>query len=128
MRQSIEKQRETKSPEVAVTVMFRDRTLVFGGYETFRARETAAPSLSGELAVTCNHFFDASLPSGFESAPPERRRARSRSLSQTEKFSAEKPLACSALAGLAASLNTRSPQAVATETTTMTEQRCCAAA
>ena len=128
MRQSIEKQQETKQSEVSVTVMFYGRRLSSGENVMFRARESAIASLSGKLAVIRHRCFDALSPSGFVNASPERRRARSPSLSHTEKFSAEKPLACSALAGLAASPNTRGPQAVATVTTKMTEQRCCAAA
>lgn len=128
MRQRIEKQQETKPSEVAVTVMFHGRMHALGENESFHVRESAIVSLSGELAVIRVHFFDASSPSGFESAPPERRRARSRSLSQAEKFSAEGLMACSALAVLAAIPNTRGPQAEATEITTMTEQRRCAAA
>lgn len=93
MLKSIEKKRETKSPEVAVTVMFYDRKHVLGGNESFFVCESAA-----------------------------------RSLSHTEKFSAEEPMARSALVVLAASLNTRSPQAAATVITTMTEQRRCEAA
>jgi len=128
MRQRIEKQQETKPSETAVTVMFHGRTWVLVGHELLLASANAGASLSGELAVIRHRCFDASSPSGFVNASPERRRARSPSLSHTEKFSAEKPLACSALVGLAATPNTRGPQAVATVTTTMTEQRCCAAA
>jgi len=123
MRQSIEKKQETKPSEVSVTVMFHGKRHALGENESFRARESSIVSLSGELAVIRVHFFDASSPSGFESAPPERRRARSRSLSQAEKISAEGPMACSALAVSAANPNTRSPQAGATPITTTTEQR-----
>lgn len=128
MRQATEIKQETRQINSSVTVMLHGRRCVLAGYELFRARASAVASLSGELAVIHHRFFDASSPSGFVNASPERHRARSPSLSRTEKFSAEKPLACSALASLAANPNKRSPQAVAIVITTMTEQRRCAAA
>ena len=132
MRQSIEKQQETKSSEVPVTVMFHDGRRVLGGNESFRAREIAAPSLSGLLAVHSGVVPYASSLSGVLTLVPQphpsRARTRSRSLSQTEKFSAEEPMARSALAVFAANPNTRSTQAAAIVITPMTEQRRCAAA
>ena len=132
MRQGIEKQRETKLPEVVVTVMFHDGELVLGGNGSFLAREDAAPSLScaltGDLYVTSEApSFSALLSVGI-SRDLSRHRTRRRTSKYIEKFSAEKPMARSALAVLAANPNTRSPKAAATVITTMTEQRRCAAA
>ena len=128
MRQRIENKQEKKLIEASVTVTFHASQFVLGRFESFRARESAAPALSGELAVIRHRFFDTSSPSGFVKASPERRRARSPSLPHTEKFSAEGQLACSDLAILVANPITCSPQAAATVITTMTEQRRCAAA
>ena len=131
MRQSIEKQRETKSPEVAVTVMLHDRKHVLGDNEPFRAPENAAPSLPDSLAVVSCFVSGASPQLGpltFAQLYPSRDRTRRRSLPHTEKLSAEKPMARSALVVLAANPNRRGPQAAATEITTMTEQRRCVAA
>ena len=132
MRQGIEKQRETKLPEVAVTVIFHDRKHVSADNDSFRARESAAPSLPRELAVISDDVSDYSAQPGPMILVPEfhpsRDRTRRRSLSSTEKFSAEEPMARSALAVLAACPNTRSTQVAATVITPMTEQRRCAAA
>ena len=132
MRQSIEKQQETKPSEVAVTVMFHGGRHALGENVSFRARETAAPSLPWPLAVVACFVSEASPQRGlltlFPQLQPSRDRTRSRSLSQTEKFSAEEPMARSVLVVLAANPNTRSPRAVTTVITTMTEQRRCAAA
>lgn len=132
MRKSIEKQQETKPSEVLVTVMFHGRRYALGDNESFRARENAAPSLSWPLAVLACFVSDASPQRGrltlFPQLQPSRDLTRSRSLSQTEKFSAEVPMARSALVVLAAPLHTRSSQAAATANITMTEQRRCAAA
>ena len=131
MRQSIENKRETKPSELAVTVMFHDREHILGGNQSFRARENAAPSLPDSLAVVSCFVSGASPQLGpltFAQLYPSRDRTRRRSLPHTEKFSAEEPIARSALAVLAACPNTRSTQAVATVITPMTEQRRCVAA
>ena len=131
MRLSIGKKREAKSFKAAVTVMYHDSICVLGGCNPSCARYNAAPPLSGLLAVISDFVADASPQSGLLPLPQRhssRDRTRSRSLSHTEKFSAEEPMARSALAVSAASPNRRSPQAVATEITTKTEQRRCAAA
>ena len=132
MRQSIEKQEETNSSEVHITVMFHGRRYALGDNESFRERENAAPSLSWPLAVVACFVSDASPQRGrltlFPQLQPSRDLTRSRSLSQTEKFSAEVPMARSALVVLATIPNTRGSQAAATAITTMTEQRRCAAA
>jgi hypothetical protein len=132
MLQGIEKKRETKPLQVLDIVMLHGRKSVLGSNGSLRAREDAAPSLSGLLAGISHFDSDVSSQSAFltlmSQLHPSRDRTRSRSLSHTEKFSAEEPMARSALAVSAASPNTRSPQAAATVTTTMTEQRRCAAA
>lgn len=131
MRQSIEKKREMKSSESAVTVMFHDRRRGLGGVEAFRARENAAPSLSEFLAVVSDAVSDASFQPGLLTLAhqtPSPDRTRSRSLPHTEKFSAEEPMACSALAVLAVDSNTRGAQVAATVITKLTEQRRCEAA
>lgn len=131
MLQSIEKKREMKSSESAVTVMFNDRRRVLGGVEAFRARENAAPSLSELLAVVSVFVSDASPRSGLWPLVreiPSRVRTRSRSLSDTEIFSAEEPLARSALAVLPVDPNTRGAQVAAPVITKLTEQRRCEAA
>jgi hypothetical protein len=120
MRQSIEKEQETKSTPNSVTVMFHGRTALFGAFDSFLARDHAAPSLSETL--TGDVLMPVAAPSlsallkvsAFEAHA--RRRTRRRSFQNTEKFSAEGPIARSALAVLA------------THTTIMTEQRRCAAA
>jgi hypothetical protein len=132
MRQRIEDKRETKSPEVAVTVMFSGRSCVLGVYESFRARDNAAPSLSAKLAVYVAVVPGASSLSAFLKLPtkvdPSRHRMRHRSLSHIEKFSAEASMARSALAVLAANPERRGRKAAATVITKTTEQRRCAAA
>lgn len=128
MRQRIENKQETKLSEVAVTVMLHDRRLALGGNDSFLARASSVRSLSGSLAVRFRCDSSALSPSGWVNASPERRRARCRSLSRSEKFPAEGPMARSALAVLVANQNTRSPKAVATPITSKTEQRRCFAA
>ena len=132
MRQSIEKQQETMSSELAVTVMFHDGQLVFGGNESFLARENAAPSLScaltGDLFVVPEApSFSAHINVGISGAL-SRHRTRRRTSHYIEKFTAEVPMARSALVVSATIPNKRSTQAAATVITTMTEQRRCAAA
>lgn len=131
MLESIEKQRESKPSKAVVTVMFHDRTGVLGGNDSPCAREDAAPSLSKLLALVFDALSDALSQPGsltFAQQTRSRDRTRSRSLSRTKKFSAEGPMARSALPVLAANPNTRSTQAAATVITTMTEQRRCVAA
>jgi hypothetical protein len=132
MRQSIERNRETKPFKAAVTAMFHGRRHVLGGNESFCVRESAARSLSGVLKVISVVVSGASLLSAYlklrTKVDPSRHRTRRRSLLHTEKFSAEGLNALSVLAVLTAIPNTRSPQAAATVITTMTEQRRCAAA
>jgi len=103
MRQSIEKQRETKSAQNSVTVMFHDRRAFLVVADSFRARASAAPSLSDALTVGGPVVFpDPSLPSNLKvSAFRAHSRASPNSLSQT---------------------------AAANPTITITEQRRCAAA
>lgn len=132
MRQSIEKNRETKPFKAAVTPMFHGRRRVLGGNESFCESESAARSLSGVLKVISFVVSGALLLSAYlklrTKVDPTRHRTRRRSLLHTKKLSAEGPNALSVLAVLTASPNTRSPQAVATIITPMTEQRRCAAA
>lgn len=132
MRQSIEKQRETRPFKAAVTVMFNGRRHVLSGNESFCESESAARSLSGVLKVISVVVSGALLLSAYlklcTKVDPPRHRTRRRSLRHTKKFSAEGSNALSVLVVLTASPNTRSPQAVATVITPMTEQRRCAAA
>lgn len=150
MLQSIEKQQKKRKSPNTVTVMFHDRKVICGDFDSFFSRARARGSLSGSLAATQFWGVDGlslSLPlkvclknrhirplARLESLPgwvkvmPNTHRADRPSLSRTEEFSAERPMARSALAVLAANPNTRSPQAGATPTKTLTEQRCWAAA
>lgn len=128
MRQGIEKKREPKSPKAEFTVMFHDSQSVLGRFEAVRARECAAPSRPLPLVVISDAVSDASsqprlLPLSYQTPSPDR--TRSRSLSHTEKFSAEEPMAPSAFAVFPANPNTRSVKAASTVFTTMTEQRRC---
>jgi len=132
MRQSIEKQQETKSAQNSVTVMFHDRKVFLGVSDSFRARGNAAPSLSDALAGDL--FVSPAAPSLplplNELLPRQRllRRTRRRASPYIEKFSAEVPKTCSAWFIFGTSPNSRSQNAAATVITTMTEQRRCAAA
>ena len=132
MRQSIEKHRKTKLSEAAVTAMFHDRRRVLAGCGLSRARDNGAQSLSESLTMSSNVFSYVKSLSALLKLPtkydPSRNRTRCRSLSNTEKFPAEGPMARFALAVLAAYVNSRSLQAVATLITPMTEQRRCFAA
>ena len=131
MRQSIEKKRESRRAEMNVTVMFHGRTACFGSFYSFGARDHAALSLSA--ALTGEVLMPAaapSLPSSLKVAIPRsysRHITRKRSLPHIEKFSAEVPEACSALAVFAAILNSCGAKAAANPTTKITEQRRCAA-
>lgn len=111
MRQSIETKRETMSLEATGTAICPGRCRVSGGGNAFCARRYSVSSLSEETKVM-----------------PDTYRTRRLSLSRTEEFFAEGPMACSAVAVLAVSPKSRSPKAVATAIATMSEQRCCAEA
>jgi hypothetical protein len=132
MRQSIEKKQETKSAQNSVTVMFHDRKVFLGVSGSFRARASAAPSLSDALAGDL--FVSPAAPSLplplNERLPRQRllRRTRRPTSPHIEKFSAEVPNARSAWFVFGASPNSRSQTAAATTITIMTEQRRCAAA
>ena len=132
MRQSIEKQQETKSTQNSVTVMFHDRNGFLAVSDSFRAGSNAARSLSDALAVGVPVVFpDPSLPSNLKVSAfkaHSRHRTRRRTSPHIEKFSAEVPNARSVCFVFGASPNSRSQNAAATTTTTMTEQRRCAAA
>ena len=132
MQQSIEKQQETKLTQSFFTVTFRDRKAFLAVNYSFRARGNAASSMSDPL--TGDLFALVAVPSLSSplkvsaSRAHSRHRMRRRTSPHIETFSAEEPMARSALVVLAAIPNTRSTQAVATVITSMTEQRRCAAA
>jgi len=132
MRQSIDKKREKRASEVNVTVMFHNRSFILGACDWFFARASGAVSLSASLTgVSACCFRPASFSASLAEVAnrPEKRRSRTiSSLSHSEKFSAEAPMARSALVVLAATPHKRSPQGAASATTIMTEQRRCAAA
>ena len=126
MRQATEKnEKRSRTRSLSLSCFMTGGTFL-GGNESFCARENAASSLSVLLEVIFVVVSDASLQPRFLTLLPQihpaRDRTRSRSLSHTEKFSAEEPMARSALAVSAASPNTRSPQAATTVITTITEQ------
>ena len=132
MRQSIEKQQETKSAPNSITAMFHDRNGFLSLSDSFRARGSAVSSLSG--ALTGDLFASpevASLPSPLKvsaSKAHSRHRTRRRTSPHIEKFSAEVPNARSAWLVFGANPNSRSQTAAAIAITTVTEQRRCAAA
>ena len=132
MQQSIEKQQKTKSTQNSVTVMFHDRNGFLAVIDSFRAGSNAASSLSDDLMVGVPDVSPVPPLSSSVKVRPSRARSRHRTRRRTwphiEKFSAEGPVALSALAVLAVNPNKRGTQADATVTTTMTEQRRCAAA
>jgi hypothetical protein len=130
MRQSIEKEQEKKPFNASVAVMFRGRMFALSGFMSFCIREIAVPSLSEGLRVisaVLSYAFPRSTPLSelprCGPLPPRRR-----SLSRIEKISAERVKTRSALVVLAATPHQRSPHGAASATTTMTEQRRCAAA
>lgn len=130
MRQGIEKKREAKSPKAEVTVMFHDRMHVLSGGNSFFARGNAASSLPSALAVIPCGVSDASLQPkvlqlSYQTPSPDR--TRSRSMPSAEKFSAEEPMACSALAVLMANPNTLGAKAAENPIKKLIERRCCAA-
>ncbi|MFP1646685.1 hypothetical protein [Pontitalea aquivivens] len=131
MHQSIEKKRETIGGLRVVTVMFRDRRGVRAISDSFRAREIAAQSLSVPLTGFSVVAPASSLPrtlNAYDLTDFARRRTRRRAAPSICKFSAEEPVALSASAVFAVNPNKRGTQAAKNETTTMTEQRRCAAA
>ena len=132
MCQSVDRKRETKLAKVTVTVMFHDRKGSLGVISPSRARENAAPSLSGVLAVVFTFLSSVpSLPSHLNVSACSaslRHRTRRKSMMHTEKFCSEEPVAVSALAGLIASPNRRGAKAAENPITILTKQRCCAAA
>jgi hypothetical protein len=66
MRQGIENKREYEPSEAIATVMFHDSGTVLGGLFSCGARDSAAPSMSGNQRVmSIPHFGVSSL-----SAPP----------------------------------------------------------
>jgi hypothetical protein len=132
MQQSIENIMESRRAEMNVTAMFHGRTACFGSFYSFCARDHALPSLSA--AVTGEALIPPAAPLltlCLKVAIPiahSRHRTRRRSLPHIEKFSAEEPVALSALAVSAVNPNKHGLTAVATVTTIMTEQRRCRAA
>jgi hypothetical protein len=131
MRQSIEKQQETKSTQNSVTVMFHDRTAFLGVIDSFRALKQMARSLSASL-TDC--FVLPAAPSlsrplnGALRADFARHQTRRRTSPHIEKFFAEMPTACSAWLVFRANPNTRGRSAAVFTITPMTEQRRCKAA
>lgn len=111
-----------------VTVMFHDRNGVLAVSESFRARECTAQSLSATLTggsvVSAISSLSRTL-NAWALREFSRHRTRSRTSPSINKFSAEKPIAFSALAVSAVNPNRRGKQAAKDETTTMTEQRRC---
>jgi hypothetical protein len=131
MRQSIEKQQETMGGQKVVTVMFHDSRQIPAHAEPFRAREVVVPSLSAPLKDFSVVAVSSSLSRNLNANDLHEfthHRTRRRTSPHIEKFSAEEPMAFSALAVSAVNPNKRGTQAAIYQTTTMTEQRCCAAA
>lgn len=123
MGEGIEKERGCELYRAIVTVMFHGSADAFGIHDPAFACEDTAP-----LLTVRNFVFNALSQSVWVSASSQRRRDLNLSLSHTEKFSTEGPLARSALAVFVAKPNMCSPQAALTVSTQMTEQRCYAAA
>ena len=131
MRQGIEKQREDLGVQTAVTVMFHDRVSVWACFDSSPARESSVPSLSDPLTGGSVVPVASSLPRTLNAHDLHEfalHRTPRRATPSIDKFSAEEPVALSALAVFAVSPNKRGTQAAKTETTTMTEQRRCFAA
>jgi hypothetical protein len=131
MRQSIEKQQETKPTRNSVTVMFHDRNEFLGVIDSFHVRGGAAPALSDALTVDVPVVSPVpSLPSLLKVSAfraYSRHRTRRRASPRIEKFSAEVLRMRSAWFVFRANPNSRSQAAVAIANTTMTEQHRCAA-
>lgn len=130
MRHRVESKREKRHSKCTFTVMLHGRVVVSGGFLSFWVSKSAVMSLSAQLAiwpdVTSYTLTQSGLLSLLQQTPsPDQ--TRRRPLSQIEKFSAEEPVACSALAALAASPNTGISKSGATPTKTLMEQNCCAA-
>lgn len=125
MRQRAEKQQETKTFGSAITVMCNDRKSLSGVKGALFARGNAPWTLPIDLALNSDCPFYASSLSGWVDASPERRRARTPSMSRTEEFPVKGPIARSA-AVFVTCANTLSPKSVATAMVSLNEQRSCA--
>ena len=131
MLQSIEKQQEKRKSQSAVTVMFHDRKVFLGDFESFFTRARATGSLSGSLAAT--QFLGAdglSLSLPLKVCPKNRQvnlLAQSASLSPSKKVFAEQLVERSACLVCEAPVTTRGMIA-ASSIEQKTEQRCCIAA
>jgi hypothetical protein len=131
MRQRVEKQQETIPTRNFVTAMFHGSRVVLAVVESIRAREVAAQSLSVPLTDLSVVAAASSLPRTLNVPTVldfHRRRTRRRAWPVIIEVSAERPVACSALAVSASDPIRRGNQAVFTATTKKSEQRCCAAA
>jgi len=132
MRQSIDKKREKIGSEVSVTVMFHDRSAILGPFDSFFARASGAVSLSASLTgVLACCFRPASFSASLTevaNTPENRRSWPISSLSHSEKFSAEAPMARSACSVLGADPNMSGTAVALITNNQKTEQRRCYAA
>jgi hypothetical protein len=131
MLQSIEKQQEKRKSPSAVTVMFHDRRVILGDFDSFSVRARARGSLSGSLAATQFGGADSlSLSLPLKVCLKNRQihpSARPASLSPSKKVSAEQLVERSARLVCEAPVTTRGMIA-ASSIEQKTEQRCCIAA
>ena len=131
MLQSIDKKQEKRKSQNTVTVIFHDRRVVLGDFESFSSRARACAALSGSLAVTQFRGAEGlSLSFPLNVRPKNRQRhplARSASLSPAKKVSAERLAERSARLVSEAPVTTRGMIA-ASSIEQKTEQRCCIAA
>jgi hypothetical protein len=131
MLQSIEKQQEKRKSPSTVTVMFHDRSVILGDFDSFFSRARACEALSGSLAVTQIWGADGlSLSLPLKVCLKNRQinpLARSASLSPSKKVFVEQLVERSARLVCEAPVTTRGMIA-ASSIEQKTEQRCCIAA
>jgi len=132
VHKSVEKLKEMPSSEGAIYVMCHDSKRALDGSVLFLVNANV-PSLrslwlKGDSFGALEDASDSSLLDTGISGARSRHRTRRGKSRLIEKFSAEGSMALSATAVLAAIPYTRSGQAVANLTISMTEQRRCAAA
>ncbi len=131
MRQSIGEQQENKMPDQSRAAIFHGSAILVCGFKSFRARRNGGLAVSTTLlggVVLANELSLLRPLAMLNRTDFSPQRTRRRTLPHIKQFCAEEPLASSALAVLAVNPNKCGAHAVANVTTTMTEQRRCAAA